>query len=64
MFPFVRLVPLTNPIYLITMNYQKVSFREAQELPEPTEDELQELRDIEESNDYYGQALTAAERNR
>ncbi len=46
------------------MNYQKVSFEEAQELPELTEDELQELRDIEESNDYYNSALTAWERNR
>ena len=46
------------------MNYQKVSFEEAQELPDLTENELQELRDIEESNDYYGQASTAWERNR
>ena len=47
------------------MDYRhKVSFEEAQELPDLTENELQELRDIEESNDYYGQALTAAERNK
>ena len=47
------------------MDYRhKVSFEEGLELPDLTEDELKELRDIEESNDYYGQALTAAERNR
>ena len=47
------------------MDYRhKVSFEEAQELPDLTENELQELRDIEESNDYYGQALTVWERNR
>ena len=47
------------------MDYRhKVSFEEAQELPDLTEEELQELRDIEESNGYYNAALTAAERNR
>ena len=47
------------------MDYrQKISFRESLELPDMTEDELQELRDLDESNDYYGQALTAWERNR
>ena len=47
------------------MNYRhKVSFEEAQELPDLTENELQELRDIEESNGYYNAAPTAAERNR
>ena len=47
------------------MNYRhKVSFEEAQELPELTEDELQELRDIDESESYYNAALTAWERNR
>ena len=47
------------------MNYrQKISFEESLELPDLTEEELQELRDTEESNDYYGQALTAAKRNK
>ena len=47
------------------MDYrQKIGFKESLELPDLTEHELQELRDIEESNDYYGQALTAWERNR
>ena len=47
------------------MDYrQKISFEESLELSELNEEELQELRDTEESNDYYGQALTAAERNR
>ena len=47
------------------MNYrQKISFEEAQELPELTEDELKELRDIDESESYYNAALTAWERNR
>jgi len=40
------------------MNYQKISFEESLELPELNEEELQELRETEESNDYYGQALT------
>ena len=47
------------------MDYRhKVSFEESLELPELTESELQELRDIEESNGYYNAALTAWERNR
>tara|TARA_R100000152_G_C6666045_1_gene103621 strand:+ start:156 stop:299 length:144 start_codon:yes stop_codon:yes gene_type:complete len=47
------------------MNYrQKISFEESLELPELTAEELQELKEIDESNDYYGQALTAWERNR
>ena len=47
------------------MDYrQKISFEESLELPELTAEELQELRKTEESNDYYGQALTAAKRNR
>tara|TARA_Y100000356_G_scaffold124975_1_gene121457 strand:- start:318 stop:461 length:144 start_codon:yes stop_codon:yes gene_type:complete len=47
------------------MDYRhKISFEESLELPELTEEELQELRETEESNDYYGQALTAEERNR
>ena len=47
------------------MDYRhKVSFEESLELPDLTEDELKELRGIEESNDYYNAALTAWERNR
>ena len=47
------------------MNYRhKVSFEESLELPELTEEELQELRETEESNNYYNAALTAWERNR
>ena len=41
-----------------------MSFEESLELPELNEEELQELRETEESNDYYNAALTAAERNR
>ena len=47
------------------MDYrQKISFEESLELPELTEEELKELKETEQSNDYYGQALTVAERNR
>jgi len=47
------------------MDYRhKISFEESLELPELTESELQELRDIEQSKSYYNAALTAAERNR
>ena len=47
------------------MDYRhKVSFEEGLERPDLTEDELQELRDIDESESYYNAALTAAERNR
>ena len=47
------------------MDYrQKISFEESLELSGLNEEELQELRETEESNDYYGQALTAAERNK
>ena len=47
------------------MDYrQKISFEESLELPELNEEELQELRETEESNDYYGQSLTVWERNR
>ena len=47
------------------MNYRhKVSFEESLELPELNEEELQELRETEESNNYYNAALTAWERNR
>ena len=47
------------------MNYrQKISFEESLELPELTEEELQELEDLEQSESYYTAALTAWERNR
>ena len=47
------------------MDYrQKIGFEESLELPDMTEEELKELRETEQSNDYYGQALTAWERNR
>ena len=47
------------------MDYrQKISFEESLELPELTEEERQELEDIEQSEGYYGQALTVWERNR
>ena len=47
------------------MDYrQKISFEESLELPELTEEELQELEDIEQSESYYNAALTAWERNR
>ena len=47
------------------MDYRhKISFEESLELPELTEEELQELRETEESNNYYETAPTAAERNR
>jgi len=47
------------------MNYRhKVSFEESLELPELTEEERQELEDIEQSENYYNAAPTAAERNR
>jgi len=46
------------------MDYrQKISFEESLELPDLTEEELQELR-TEESNNYYNAAPTASERNR
>jgi len=47
------------------MDYrQKISFEESLELPELTEEERQELEDIEQSEGYYNAALTAAERNK
>ena len=47
------------------MDYrQKISFEESLELPELTEEELQELEDIEQSEGYYNAALTVWERNR
>ena len=47
------------------MDYrQNISFEESLELPELTEEERQELEDIEQSEGYYNAALTAAERNR
>ena len=47
------------------MDYRhKVSFEESLELPELTEEERQELEDIEQSENYYNAAPTAAERNR
>ena len=47
------------------MDYrQKISFKESLELPELTEEERQELEDIEQSESYYNAAPTAAERNK
>ena len=47
------------------MDYRhKISFEESLELPELTEEERQELEDIEQSEGYYNAAPTAAERNR
>ena len=46
------------------MPIQKISFEESLELPEMTDDERQELDDLNESEDYYSSPLTDAQRNR
>ena len=46
------------------MPIQKISFEESLELPELTDDERQEMDDLNESDDYYNSALTDAQRNR
>lgn len=45
------------------MPIQKQSFEESLECP-LTEDEMETMREWEESEDYYNSALTAAQRNR
>ena len=42
---------------------RKISFEESLELSPLSEDDLQELDDLRESNDYYGSALTPQQRN-
>jgi hypothetical protein len=42
---------------------KKLSFEESLELSPLSEDDLQELDDLRESNDYYGSALTPQQRN-
>jgi len=42
---------------------RKISFEESLELPSLSEDDLQELKDLRESEDYYGSALTPEQRN-
>ena len=46
------------------MPIQKISFEESLELPELTDDERQEMDDLNESDDYYNSALTDYQRNR
>ena len=44
--------------------YRKISFEEAQELPDLTPEEEQEARERQEWEDYINSIPTAAERNR